>query len=284
MAQCACPKANRVRPISTYGGLGVTAQGIVKAHHSIIYTGAHIPSLLSGERSSRTEGGVDSLLSKAIQVEPHESTKKLDGLSRLNYATIYQISHTNCEIYSFGAVADQSRRHLFYQFNAVQDGLSIPFQITHWNGMSGAQPQTNQQIGQAGPSHARVDSVQQRNAPQEVLKESDEEDTQRDEHLVRQMAGLNMRARNAGIDLALLSNEQRDSLARMSVAEQTQYILYILQRQNPQRYAQLQAQSRQRGAAESQEAQGSQDDNDEDDDDDDDDEDESEEEDESSDE
>ena len=265
-------RTDHVRSISTYGGRGVAAQNVVKAHHSIIYTGTQVPPLLYGEGPSRGQTEPDSLR-RAIKVEPNDRLKKLDEHSRLNYATIYQITHSECEIHNFGAVADASTRHLLYQFNAIQDSLPVPFQTVHWDGTTHDQGQDSHLLAQSGPSRARVDSVQQRTGRQDALKGSTDGDSHSVERassrpsssqqtraghdpalsaaaLAQQMSGLSLRAQNAEVDLRALDDHQRTALARMSTGDQTRYLLSILQRQSPQRHAQVVAHIRQTAAAE----------------------------------
>lgn len=105
------------RSILTYQGQGVGAPGVVKAHHSVIYTGSTPPPILPGERPSRE---TDILRRPEIKVEGTLSENRLDPISRLNYAKVYQISQDSCEIFVFGRVCPEYMRYLQYNYEAVR--------------------------------------------------------------------------------------------------------------------------------------------------------------------
>ena len=108
-------------PINTYNGWGVAARGIVKSHHSIIYTGDSVPPLGRGEEPSRSGNGREiDTMRQEIQVIAKEPGYKLDPMARLNWTKTYQIDH-GCEIYVFGNISDSSMRPLHYQYRDLNN-------------------------------------------------------------------------------------------------------------------------------------------------------------------
>lgn len=130
-------------------------------------------------------------------------------------------------------------------------------------------------LGQPGPSHGRVDSVQQRPTPRDVLKDPREEDERtghqagrsdtqdirsipmRDLSLsgsnvtpsAQQMAALNDRAQSLRVDLRGVPDTDRVNLAQMSVANQGRTLMDLLRRQNPRSHAQIVARMQAQAAA-----------------------------------
>lgn len=265
--------ANVSRPISTYGGRGVAAPDVVKAHHAVIHTSSEPPALLPGEGPTRVGSQVDSLRA-AIRVKARDRETKLDERSRLNFAKIDQIYHAECEIHVFGTVAEESMASFLYQFEAVQQSLHQSFQGSNITG-AGFQHQRRDDQGNPGPSHGRVDSVQRptpRNAPKRSTHEDEDEDeddsdaeetpsrrpqytptasasSEGVEALTQQMTRLGLRAQQFGTSLAHLNMQERLNLVQMSDSDQGRSLLQILHQQNPQRYAQVMRSVQQRQSA-----------------------------------
>lgn len=215
----------------------------------MIHTTTSPSEILPGEQPTATSSGMDSLL-HPIKVDPEYREKKLDPVSRLDFATQYQIAYENCAITIFGEVAQTSLPYLIPQFALVQHNLGRPLRTTPV---------------QAGSAHARVDSVQQHKlAEQSEDEEDDEEDDDGDDddddddeesdeddsdhgdnassaasNLAQLLESLSIRAQRAGVDLRRLNDQQQQHLARLPFENQTEALLAVLQRQDPQRYVEV---------------------------------------------
>ena len=242
----------------------------MRSHHAIIFTSRDVPGLLPGEAPTYIGSVLDSLR-HPIRVVPADRSHRLDENSRLNFAKIYQIAYATCEIYVFGSVAQESRHHLLYQFVDVQQQLARPFHITGVQQSVDQYHEERQPLGQPGPTHARVDSVQQHQpkAPEsdesseasddESSDDSPEEDQEstpqqaaagtNPETLAQQLSSLSLRAQRLGADLRGLTDQQRQLLAQLPPGNQTRAMLNLLQRQDPRRYEQVVNALRNRQAA-----------------------------------
>ncbi len=81
------------RPISTYGGRGVTKRGVIAKDHTIIYTGDQAPDRLEGE---------EAMYKEPIRVIPDPGAL-LDSRSRLNFGKVYTVEH-NVKVKNIGVV------------------------------------------------------------------------------------------------------------------------------------------------------------------------------------
>lgn len=102
-------------PINTYGGHGVAKKNVTKSNHAIIYTGRDAPAPTPEEEATRGEMG---LLPHAIRVEADSRTKKLDPMSRVDFAQPRTINH-HWKVKSFGKVNQKSMHHLTIQWRDV---------------------------------------------------------------------------------------------------------------------------------------------------------------------
>ncbi|KAF7185509.1 hypothetical protein HII31_13133 [Pseudocercospora fuligena] len=104
-----------VSPLTTYNGLGVSKQGVIKSDHAIIYTGLQAPERLPAERPDRNEDGMRPY---AIRVLNDDRTERLQDTCRVNFADMQKIP-LDTPVKSFGVVADDSLPALKYQLRAV---------------------------------------------------------------------------------------------------------------------------------------------------------------------
>ena len=216
--------ADLFRAITTNNGRGVAVPGIIKSNYAIIYIGRTVPPLLPGEEATRRDGIGDSMRTP-IQAELAERTRKLDERSRLNFGKTYQIDYTN-EIFVYGCVLQESMADLLYQWRAVMESSAVPPTPT----VSGA-------------SHTRADShhINSTRGQDHKLPElpTGGESSGDVAVLTQQMNVLAVRAQQFGADLSVLPIEHRHMLAQNDVAHQRAYVMQVLQRQNPQRHAQI---------------------------------------------
>lgn len=104
--------------IKTYRGRGVSAPGVIKSHHSIVYTGQPtrpLPEELPG-RGGRSENGMQP---GHIKVLSDDRGKALDPMSRLDYADRYEFDLNVSNIRTFGRVHSDSLAALYVQYNSV---------------------------------------------------------------------------------------------------------------------------------------------------------------------
>ncbi|MCJ1473016.1 hypothetical protein MMC13_001665 [Lambiella insularis] len=94
--------------ISTHGGQGVTKKGLNQKEHCIVYTGRVAPKPLPGESKMKKD---------PIEMEPVNSSEKLDLLSRVDLAKTYPVEH-NVRVKEVGMV---SKVHLKRLLAYVRD-------------------------------------------------------------------------------------------------------------------------------------------------------------------
>jgi len=128
-------------PITTYGGQGVAKSRVMKADHTIIYTGLSAPSARPKESPGRVEAPMRPY---PIRVNLDNASEKLDPMSRINFGGIHMIQH-NVKTKPFGNVHRNSLADLELQFNSVFNKVPMAARSTSDRG----QGHTNQQ---AGPS------------------------------------------------------------------------------------------------------------------------------------
>lgn len=90
------------RQISTNGGKGAAKTGLKQGEHTIAYTTAVAPDLLSEEIH---------ITKDPIQIIPVSQTEKLDPKSRINLGKVYPVEH-NVKVCEVGMVADADIRKL----------------------------------------------------------------------------------------------------------------------------------------------------------------------------
>lgn len=117
------------RAIKTYNGRGVSAPGVIKSHHSIIYT-SPCPRPTEGELPGRTTGGQleNGMQPSAIRIVQFDRGTALDPMSRLDYADRYEFDWGVPNITLFGRVHDESHAALFLQYNAVWSSIRLAVQ------------------------------------------------------------------------------------------------------------------------------------------------------------
>ncbi|KAK5170654.1 uncharacterized protein LTR77_005243 [Saxophila tyrrhenica] len=106
--------------IKTYNGEGVAADGVVKFHHAIIYTGDE-PEPEPDELPRRPGNGKmeQPMQAQAIRVEQFDRTRALNPMSRLDYGSRYVFDHGVPNIIILGRIHVYSRASLHAQFNHV---------------------------------------------------------------------------------------------------------------------------------------------------------------------
>ncbi|KAK5725253.1 hypothetical protein LTR17_013122 [Elasticomyces elasticus] len=113
-------------PIKTYNGQGVAAQGVIKAHHAVIYT---MPIRLPAPRGSDAEqpqripgvpGGVEAgMQAQAILVIPSDETRPLDPMSRLDFFDRQTFDINIADVRIYGRVEQRYVPILLGQYHAV---------------------------------------------------------------------------------------------------------------------------------------------------------------------
>ena len=94
------------RPINTYNGQGVSKPGLSKEEreaHSIVYSAASSPMCTAAERRFITK--------KAIAVDIARPDRKLDQMSRLNFAKVHTVEW-NVKVMNVGKVSQESMVYL----------------------------------------------------------------------------------------------------------------------------------------------------------------------------
>jgi hypothetical protein len=94
----------------------------IKAHHSIIHTSRDAPE--SVPKEAPNSKAQEAPMLSPIRVRPNKKIDKLDKMSRLNYAKVYNVEH-NVKVYDFGVVHEGYMGILSHQFNTVW-GLQVP--------------------------------------------------------------------------------------------------------------------------------------------------------------
>lgn len=110
--------------IKTYNSQGVAATGVIKSHHTIIYTGKP-PKPTDEEKPQRLPSGQteSGMLSTALRVVPYDRGKALDPMARLDYGDRYQFDQGVPNIRLFGRVHDKHLAALFLQYNQVWNSI-----------------------------------------------------------------------------------------------------------------------------------------------------------------
>jgi len=112
-------------PIKTNNGEGVAAPGVIKFHHTIIFTGEE-PQPRQDERPKRTSTGQveNPMQAQAIKVEAFDRGKALDPMSRLDYGSRYVFDHGVPNIALFGRVHPDYIANLYAQYNHVWKSIA----------------------------------------------------------------------------------------------------------------------------------------------------------------
>jgi hypothetical protein len=110
-------------PVTSYGGRGVRSPGTRAADHGVIYTGDSEPIALDKVAGHR-------LQPFAVRIRPEDPSKKLDPLSRIDYAKPQNIPH-HSKVRNIGSVASpDDEKHLLQQFRDVTFGDGgFPFKV-----------------------------------------------------------------------------------------------------------------------------------------------------------
>ncbi|KAK5682105.1 hypothetical protein LTS10_005230 [Elasticomyces elasticus] len=113
-------------PIKTYNGRGVAAQGVIKAHHAVIYT---MPIRFPAPRGSEAEqpqrisglpGGVEAgMQAQAVLVIPSDETRPLDPMSRLDFFDRQTFDINIADVRIYGKVEQRYVPVLLGQYHAV---------------------------------------------------------------------------------------------------------------------------------------------------------------------
>jgi hypothetical protein len=102
-------------PIKTYGGRGVTVPGLVKSHHSVIYSSSQAPVPMALERAVRDEDGMRQPAIRVILDDPRNFDDHLDPASRVHLTGAKAIEDQD-RTRDFGMVSPQSERDLISHF------------------------------------------------------------------------------------------------------------------------------------------------------------------------
>jgi serine/threonine protein kinase len=110
-------------PVTSYGGRGVRSPGTRAADHGVIYTGDSEPIALDKVTGHR-------LQPFAVRIKPDDLSKKLDSMSRIDYAKPQNIPH-HSKVRNIGSAASPDDvRHLLQQFRDVTfGGNPFPFKV-----------------------------------------------------------------------------------------------------------------------------------------------------------
>lgn len=115
--------ADLSRPIYTYGGKGVSKEGVDPSHHAIAYT--HKPKLSKEEEAS--VAGTTML--ESIHVEPKVPWRRLDPMSRINFSELHTV-HYKPNVKPFGHIDD--RMHALFdslRFRVLLSLSCVPPQV-----------------------------------------------------------------------------------------------------------------------------------------------------------
>ena len=104
----------------TYQNQGVAKVGVVKHHHSIIYTRIPAPLPTSSELPQRRPDGApeEGMLPNSVRVAPRSQALALDPLARLNYGNPLAFDY-GVRVETFGRVHDNSVQDFIFQFRYV---------------------------------------------------------------------------------------------------------------------------------------------------------------------
>lgn len=109
--------------ISTYGGLGVARENVIKADHGIIYSGKKREVRPEeDEEPSRRE---QAMCSTPVRVEMRLPSEKLDPMSRINYRNISRFNKADA-VHDLGTVHKDSMPWFLGQFSSVQNRYKPP--------------------------------------------------------------------------------------------------------------------------------------------------------------
>ena len=156
------PVANIIRPIKTYNGKGVGALGVIKSHHTIIYTGETPPKLMPSELPGVLANGQpeSGMRQQAIRVKQYDKATALDSKSRLDFFDVYEFDY-NHHFKFFGTIHEASRPLFIPMFNAVRTELQLSTQqpsAVSANIISSNAPSSAAQSSQA-PVDPRVNRI-----------------------------------------------------------------------------------------------------------------------------
>ncbi|GAB7326383.1 hypothetical protein MBLNU13_g10412t2 [Cladosporium sp. NU13] len=99
-------------PITTYGGRGVAAPGVIRSHHCIIFSSAHAPRPTVQEEPI---GGTDSMRQPPIRVDLDNPIHRLDHMCRVHLMGATPISNHE-RIMEIGRVSKESEGDLMCHF------------------------------------------------------------------------------------------------------------------------------------------------------------------------
>lgn len=102
-------------PIKTYGGRGVSAPGITKSHHCIIYSSSEPPMPLDRERTVRDEDGMRAPPIRVLLDDPTNLADRLDHASRVHLMGAKAIEDQD-RTRDFGRVSRRSESALRHHF------------------------------------------------------------------------------------------------------------------------------------------------------------------------
>jgi len=102
-------------PIKTYGGRGVSAPGIMKSHHCIIYSSPQPPVPLDRERPVSNEDGMRAPPIRVVLDDPTNLADRLDPASRVHLMGAKAIEDQD-RTRDFGRVSQRSESALRHHF------------------------------------------------------------------------------------------------------------------------------------------------------------------------
>lgn len=110
-------------PITTYGGRGVAAPGVIKSHHCIIFSSTYPPEPTAQEEPAR---GTDGMRRPPIRVNLYNPMDSLDCMSRVHLKGPTPISNHE-RIMEIGRVSTESKVDLMCHFwNVWGRGRDLP--------------------------------------------------------------------------------------------------------------------------------------------------------------
>ena len=111
---------NEYRAIKTYNGQGVAASGVIKSHHTMIYTGTK-PEPQPNELPRRYSSGQieTGMQPQAIRIIQYDRATGLDKMARLDYCARHELEYGMPNLRLFGTVHRDSLAALYTQWNLV---------------------------------------------------------------------------------------------------------------------------------------------------------------------
>ncbi|KAK5170650.1 uncharacterized protein LTR77_005239 [Saxophila tyrrhenica] len=225
----------RAVAIKTYNAQGVAAPGVIKAHHSIVYTGQ--PRMRADERPN-DPGDADRMQPHAIRVQQYDQEQALDPLARIDYTDIYELDYDFPNIKLFGKVHTDSWPSFMLQYRSVW--ATIQGAITGPRLLPTIQDVPEAETPRAGTeSVTSARTVVRANPPQSSTASTDHTRADSgpisDAQMVRLMDNLRIRAAQNGWTIGTEPDDRQIHRMARDSERRAQYLGIIRDRWNGER-------------------------------------------------